>query len=78
LLAHAHFEYDYYNEEAGAVVYNLRNGNWTLAVAYGDECYYYLYNGVTQESVTAEFTSVSEVMMAYEKLYHLQPSVSQS
>lgn len=63
------FNYYDYNEEAGVVVYSSSMGDWTMEVAYGDECYYCLYNEVTEMSNCNEFTKVSELMTQYDKLY---------
>lgn len=71
-LAHNNFEYCDYDEEAGVLIYSLSTGNWTMEVAYGDECYYRLYNDLTEEAICEEFTNVSEVMTKYKRLYRLK------
>lgn len=76
-LAHNDFEYQDYNEEFGAVVYNFSVGDWALEVAYGDECYYRLYNDVTEEAYCKEFTQVSELMIEYDRLYRLSQRLFQ-
>lgn len=70
-LANNEFDYHDYDEEVGVVVYRFNVGEWTMEVAYGDECYYRLYNEVTEVSNCNEFISVSEVMTEYNKLYWL-------
>jgi hypothetical protein len=67
-LANNGFEYYDYDEEVGVVIYRFSVGDWTMEVAYGDECYYCLYNDVTEESNCEEFTKMSEVMTEYYKL----------
>jgi len=71
-LANNDFEYCDYNEEFGIVAYSLSIGDWTMEVAYGDECYYRLFNDVTEESNCEEFTQISEVMTEYDRLYQLK------
>ena len=65
------FQYYDYDDEIGVVLYNLTVGEWTIEVAYGDECYYRLYNDITEEANCEELTSVSEIMTEYNKLYLL-------
>ncbi len=77
-LANTHFEYDGYNEEVGAVIYSFNVSDWTMEVAYGDECYYCLYNDVTEESICEEFATVSAVMNMYDKFFRLQLTQAQS
>lgn len=74
-LANNDFEYYDYDEELGVILYTSTIGNWTLEVAYGDECYYRLYNDTTEEANCEELTSVSEVMTEYNKLYLLEKQV---
>ena len=70
-LANNNFNYYDYDEEVGVVVYSFSVGDWKMEVAYGDECYYHLYNEVTEVSKCNEFTKLSEVMTEYDKLYWL-------
>ena len=71
-LANNGFTYDDYDEEAGAVVYSVSRDDWTMEVAYGDECYYCVYNDVTEEAECAEITSLSELMVQYDRLGKVQ------
>lgn len=70
-LANNNFNYYDYNEEVGAVVYGFVAGDWIMEVAYGDDCYYRLYNDITEECNCDGFTDVSEVMIEYHKLLRL-------
>lgn len=70
-LANNEFDYYDYDEEFGVVVYSFSIGDWTMEVAYGDECYYRLYNEITEVSNCNEFINISEVMTEYNKLYWL-------
>ena len=71
-LANNGFLYNDYDEETGAVIYSVSRGDWTMDVAYGDECYYCLYNDVTEEAVCAEITHLSELMVKYDRLTKTQ------
>lgn len=71
-LVHNHFVYKDYNEEAGAVIYSFSVSDWTMEVAYGDECYYCLYNDVTEESFCEEFVNVSTIISVYNNLSWMQ------
>ena len=71
-MANNGFTYDDYDEEAGAVVYSVSRDDWTMEVAYGDECYYCVYNDVTEEAECAEITSLSELMVQYDRLGKVQ------
>lgn len=68
-LANNDFAYYDYDAELGVILYSSTVGDWTMEVAYGDECYYRLYNDVTEEANCEELTNVSEVMIEYNKLY---------
>jgi len=70
-LTNNDFKYDDHDEELGAVLYSFTMDDWIMEVAYGDECYYRLYNDVTEEAYCEELTSVSEVMIEHKKLYLL-------
>jgi hypothetical protein len=72
-LTNNSFEYYDYDAELGVVVYRFIVGDWTMEVAYGDECYYRLYNDVTEEANCEEFTNVSEVMTEYDKFVFANP-----
>jgi hypothetical protein len=67
-LTNNDFAYDDYDEESGVVVYSLSRGDWKMEVAYGDECYYCLYNDLTEEAISMEFTNLAELMVAYDRL----------
>jgi hypothetical protein len=67
-LANNGFVYDDYDEEAGVVIYSVSRGDWRMEVAYGDECYYCVYNDVTEEAGCAEITNLSELMLHYDRL----------
>jgi len=67
-LTNSNFKYDDYDQELGVVLYDFTVGDWTIEVAYGDECYYRLYNDVTEEAYCEELTDLSEVMVEYKKL----------
>ena len=71
-LVNNHFVYSEYNEDAGAVVYTFTIDVWTMTVAYGDECYYCLYNNFTEESFCEDFDNVSLVMRVYDMLSFLK------
>lgn len=66
------FVYDDYDEETGAVVYSVSRGEWTMEIAYGDECYYCFYNDMTEEASCAEITSLAELMLKYDRLAKAQ------
>jgi hypothetical protein len=68
-LVHNDFEYYGYDEELGVVLYSNTLGDWTMEIAYGDECFYCLYNNVTEESNCEELTKVSQIMTEYKHLY---------
>lgn len=71
-LANNNFVYSEYNEDAGAVVFRFDIDVWIMTVAYGDECYYCLYNDSTEESFCEEFDTVSIVMSVYDMLSFLK------
>lgn len=71
-LVNNHFVYTEYNEDAGVVVYSFSISDWTMEVAYGDDCYYCLYNDSTEESFSEEFATVNTVMRAYDMLNFLR------
>jgi hypothetical protein len=77
-LTHNDFKYQDYDEEFGIVVYIFSMGDWTIKVAYGDECYYCVYNDVTEEAYCEELTQVSEVMIEYDKVYHMTQKLLQT
>ncbi len=68
-LVHNNFEYYDDNEELGVVLYSSTLGDWRMEIAYGDECFYCLYNNVTEESNCQELTKVSQIMAEYKHLY---------
>jgi hypothetical protein len=67
-LVNNHFVYSEYNEDLGVVIYSFSIDDWTMTVAYGDECYYCLYNDSTEESFCEEFNTIFIVMSVYNKL----------
>ena len=75
-LAHQGFVYYDYDKISGLVIYSFTMGDWTLRVAFGDECYYCIDNEVTKESNCKEFTKVGEVMVEYDKLCYLTVGVT--
>jgi len=77
-LTNSNFKYDDYDQELGVVLYDFTVGDWTIEVAYGNECYYRLYNDVTEEACCEELTDVSEVMVEYKKLCLLKPMALES
>lgn len=74
-LANNDFKYYDYDEELGVILYTSTIGDWTIEVAYGDECYYRSYNDTTEEANCEELTNVSEIMTEYNKLYLIEKQV---
>jgi hypothetical protein len=67
-LRHERFEYFDYDAENGSVIYIIAVREWRMRVVFGDHCYYYLDNEVTNASISQEFTQVCEVMATYSQI----------